>query len=201
MTQTVEGGAVEQQDDLAEVLAETPGATAAAVPETELPEAADGALAPAAAAQGAPQPDASTPPPPLSDEERRFNERLHMSEAMLREQHGNADVEAKLAAFQREAARDPGLRVALRQQAHPWAWMYRQAERALALEEIGSDPDAYRSRVREEVRVELAAQATQAAAAGARPPFAPSLAAGRSSAPRAAGAWSGPSALDDILRR
>ena len=68
----------------------------------------------------------------------------------------------------------PALGAQLAQQRHPWQFMFDQAKRIQAMSEIGSDPAAYRQRLRDEILAELlqqqgAAPAAQAAAATAAP--------------------------------
>lgn len=154
-------------------------------------------------------PAAPTPAPdPLSDPEgwqqhqeaRFFNERLNMSEQMLRQQH--QDVDEKIAIFQEEAARNPTLAAQLRQQPHPWAWAYQQAGVIAARKEIGDDPAAFRARVeaelREKIQAELGAGQQQQPAA-ALPTLPPSLTTARSAAPRGAHPTTGQTPLADIL--
>jgi hypothetical protein len=95
-----------------------------------------------------------------------FNERLNMSEAMLRSQHDDADVDAKMAVFKAAADQNPALRSELTRQPNPYRWAYQQAQRLMAMEEIGSDPAAFRARVEAETRAKLEAEF----AAGTPPP-------------------------------
>ena len=113
-----------------------------------------------------------------------FNERLNVSEALLRQQH--EDVDARIAAFRQAAEADPALQRELRQQAHPYQWAYDHGKRLQLSQEIAADPDAYRRRVETELRA-------------AQPPIPASLAAARSAAPRQATPWTGPTPLSDIL--
>ena len=137
----------------------------------------------------------SVPAPALPDPV--FNERLNMSEALLRQQHD--DVDAQILAFRRAAEADPALRRELRQQPHPYQWAYEQGKRLQLLAEIGSDPEAYRRRVEEEVRAGLLSGDAAPASARAGVPIPASLATARSSAPRHAAPWTGPTPLSDIL--
>lgn len=151
----------------------------------------------------APQQDQSAP---LPAELALLNERMNMSEIMVRQQH--QDVDEMLAVFQKAAEQNPALGAQLAQQRHPWQWMYDQAKRMKAMEEIGSDPAAYKQRLRDELLAELQAQQTStasAAPAAQTPVSAPApvipktLATARSAAPRSAPAWTGPTPLSDIL--
>lgn len=157
------------------------------------------------------QPQANTQPqeaPQLTPELALVNERMNMSEIMVRSQH--QDVDDMLAVFQKAADQNPALRAQLLQERHPWQWMYDQAKRMQAMEEIGSDPEAYKQRLRDELLAQLQAEQasstqTQAQAAPAAAPAAPalpkSLATSRSAAPRTAPAWSGPSPLENLFKR
>lgn len=143
---------------------------------------------------------------PLSPDMAILNERMNMSEMILREKH--ADVDDKLAVFQAEVAKNPALGAELAKQRHPWDWMYKQAQRMQALAEIGEDPAAYRERIKAEIQAELAggtqvapAETQQAATTQAAPVVLPkSLATSRSAGPRSAPTWSGPTSLNDILK-
>ncbi|KVX62462.1 hypothetical protein WT33_14135 [Burkholderia stagnalis] len=146
-------------------------------------------------------------PAPLTYEGALLNERMNMSEMMVRQQHGDAAVDSALEVFQKAVQENPALGAQLAQQRHPWQFMLDQAKRMQAMQEIGSDPAAYRQKLRDEILAELqqqgAAPAAQpaAAAAPAAPVIPRSLATARSAAPRSAQAWTGPTALTDILKR
>lgn len=149
--------------------------------------------------------------PQLTPELALVNERMNMSEIMVRNQH--QDVDEMLTVFQDAAKKNPALAQQLLQERHPWQWMYDQAKRFKAMEEIGSDPEAYKQRLRDELMAELQAgqtAASQAQAPAAAPAAAPavaapalpkSLATSRSAAPRTAPAWTGPSPLENLFKR
>lgn len=153
----------------------------------------------------------SEQPTQLTTDQVRLNDRLDMSELLLRQQHGDEAVDGMIESFQKAAKENPALGAQLAQQKHPYQWAFEQVKRMKAMEEIGSDPVAYRDRIRTELEAELkaAAQPEQQAADVAAPvaqvapkPVIPqSLASARSSAPRAAAAWSGPTPLADIIKR
>lgn len=133
-----------------------------------------------------------------------FNERLNVSEMLLRSKHD--DVDAMVEVFKGAVAKNPALGAELTRQANPYGWMYEQAKRIKAMEEIGSDPEAYRQKVRDEIMAQMQAdQQAQLASTAApvtpvTPPVIPkTLATARSAAPRTAPAWTGPTALSDIL--
>lgn len=152
-------------------------------------------------------------PQQLTYEQALLNERMNMSEMMVRQQH--QDVDAMLEVFQKAAKDNPALGAQLAQQRHPWQWMYDQAKRMTAMEEIGADPVAYRDRIKAELKAEMEAaaqasqteqqttqQATQTQQTPvAKPNLPQSLATARSAAPRTASVWTGPTALNDILKR
>ncbi|WP_321967654.1 hypothetical protein [Burkholderia cepacia] len=147
-------------------------------------------------------------PAALTYEGALLNERMNMSEMMVRQQHGDDDVDKALEVFQKAVQENPALGAQLAQQRHPWQFMFDQAKRIQAMSEIGSDPAAYRQKVRDEILAELqqqgaapAAQPAAAVAAPAAPVIPRSLATARSAAPRTATAWTGPTALTDILKR
>lgn len=137
-----------------------------------------------------------------------LNERFNMSEMIARRDY--PDLDEKLGIFEKAAQQNPALAVQLRQQPHPWDWMYKEAQKIQLLQEIGDNPSSYRERLEKELREKLLAELGQAPAqaAPATPAPAPanpaaqipqSLATARSSAARAAPTWTGPSTLDSIL--
>ena len=158
-------------------------------------------------AQGQQQPaQQQHQPVSLTYEQGLLNERMNMSEMMVRQQHGDADVDSALEVFQKAVQENPALGAQLAQQRHPWQFMLDQAKRIQAMQEIGTDPTAYRQKVREEILAELQQQgaAPVAQPAAVPVPAAPviprSLATARSSAPRSAPVWTGPTSLNDILK-
>jgi len=140
------------------------------------------------------RPEPVAVPSPLEDpagyhvymQRQLFNERLNTSEAMLRSQHDDADVDAKMAVFKQAADSNPALRSELTRQANPYRWAYQQAQRLMAMEEIGSDPAAFRTRVEAEIRARIEAEfaAGTPAVAGARVHLPQSLGTARSAGPR-----------------
>ena len=150
-------------------------------------------------------------PSPLEDpagyhayqEQRLFNERLNMSEAMLRTQHDDADVDAKIEVFKKAAAANPALRAELTRQPHPFRWAYQQAQRIMAMDEIGDDPAAYRARVETELRARLEAEYAAAAPAPGqtRVTLPQSLGTARSAGPRSMPVINVAESFDDILAK
>ncbi|HXI78380.1 MAG TPA: hypothetical protein VNH21_14660 [Steroidobacteraceae bacterium] len=130
----------------------------------------------------------------------RINERLNNSEEALREKIGAEAVDALIAEFKAEAAKNPALVQQLYQQRNPYVWVQKQVETMRLHREIGEDPAAFRARIIAEH--EAARQAAEppprvSPAAG----MAPSLATARSVAGRSAPAYTGPTPLADILKR
>lgn len=152
------------------------------------------AAPPPAPVQQAPQRVATPAPNPIEDPEgyvayqqRTFqegllNERLNMSEQMLRQQHDDVDDVMKV--FQAEVAKNPALGAQLAQQPHPYKWAYETAKRITAMQEIGPDPAAYRSKLEAELRAKWEAERAAPAPAPEAPKLPTSLAASRSAAPR-----------------
>lgn len=160
----------------------------------------------------APQPQQYQPPPqpidPVQDpagyhaqvQQLMLNERLNMSEMQLRRELGPEAVDAAITEFKQAAAKNPALMPALYQQPDPYAWMAKQVEVMRFQKEVGEDPAAYKARLRAEWEAEQSAvQPAAPVSPAAR--LNPSLANARSAAPRATGAWAGPTPLEDILRR
>jgi hypothetical protein len=118
-----------------------------------------------------------------------FNERLNISEAMLREAPGIEAVDEKLAAFKKAMDANPALRAEFSRQPHPYRWAYDQGAKQLALAEVGDDPAAFRARIEAEIRAKIEAEMAETAPAPAQGGVAPvvlprSLASATSSAPR-----------------
>jgi len=169
------------------------------------------APAPAAAPVAAPAPEPQAIPSPLEDpqgyhqymQRTLFNERLNASEIMLRESVDGADVDAKMAVFKKAAESNSDLRKELSRQPHPYRWAYQQAQKIMAMEEIGTDPAAFRAKVEAEIRAqveaELAGSEPAAGAAAGRVAIPRSLSTVRSSGSRTAPVMNIPESLDEIL--
>lgn len=142
-------------------------------------------------------------------EQMLFETRVTLGQDMMR--LNNPDYDEVEAVFAEEAQQNPYLIEQLRRAHNPAKYAYEQGKRLKLMREIGTDPDAYRKRIEEELRAKLAAEMPQtspsAAAAPApapkkAPPPPTSLAGVPSAAPRDASKvkWDGPTPLDDILR-
>lgn len=129
-----------------------------------------------------------------------FNDRLNMSETMLRQQIGDdADVDAKREKFRQLADANPGLRAELQKSAHPYKFVYDTAAKHLALEEIG-DPVSFRSKMEAEIRASvLAEMAGTAPAPQPRVVLPQSLGTARSAGSRNTPVVNIPTDFDDIL--
>jgi len=131
----------------------------------------------------------------------RVNDKLDMSEAMLRQQIGDEAVDQMQQEFKREAEADKTLWGKLYAQPHPYAWAHKQMNAARMLRDVGTDPDAYRNKLRAELEAEIRSKMEQPAQAAS--PVAglpPSLANIRSSAPRGQ-TFTGPPDMSDIVGR
>lgn len=133
-----------------------------------------------------------------------FNRSLNMSEVMLRQQVGDdADVDAKVAAFKKLAEANPALRAELQRHPHPYKFVYDHAKKAMAMDEIGGDPAAFRANLEAEIRAKIEAEY---AGAGAQPAaqqrvtLPQSLGTVRSAGPRSGPVLNVPESFDDILR-
>jgi len=133
-----------------------------------------------------------------------LNERLNVSELLLRKELGAEKVDALIAEFKQAAQYDPSLFQKLYAQPDPYGWAAQQVEVMRLQREIGTDPAAYRARIEAEARAKWdaehaangnGAQQRQSPAAG----MAPSLANARSVAGRSAPAFTGDLPLSEIL--
>lgn len=108
------------------------------------------------------------PPNPLEDpvgyrnymdhriEIRAINDKLNFSEDLMREQ--KPDLDEKIEVFKKAVAANPMLGREFQNHRHPYRFLYQQAEKMLALSEVGDDPAAYRARVAAELRAEIEAE-------------------------------------------
>ena len=131
--------------------------------------------------------------PLQSMQQQIVNERFNTSEMLVKQAHADADQVVEV--FMEAAKANPALALALQQQRHPWDYAYKEGKRLAMLKEVGDDPAAYRAKVEAEVRAQLQSQAP------AQPQFnvPASLNGARSTAPRNAPGWTGPTAMTDIL--
>ena len=113
-----------------------------------------------------------------------WNERLNMSEAMARQSHGNEVVDAAREAFAAAVKSSPALYAEMQRQPNPYSYVVQWHQRQKMLDEIGPDPAAYRARLMEQIKAEMAAQAAPGAPTTPKQNLPPSMA----SAPSAGGA-------------
>lgn len=159
------------------------------------------------AQQPPPQPQYQEPPRERTYEEQRafdeVNNRLNFSEMAARDKHGDEVIEAAIEEFKKAVEINPSLVTVLHQQVHPYSWLVKEVEGLRLKREIGNDPAAYKARLRAEWEAERGAtqEAPQQQQISPAARLAPSLANARSAAPRGAPAYTGPTDLDEILRR
>jgi hypothetical protein len=127
-----------------------------------------------------------------------LNDRLNLSEMMLRKEIGAEAVSALVADFKQAAAQNPMLERQLQQQVHPYEWVRQQVEMIRLHRDVGDDPAAYRARVIAEERAKWEAeqQGPRVSPAAGLPP---SLANARSVAGRTTSTFTGPPTMDAIL--
>lgn len=139
----------------------------------------------------------------IQQQQMLLNERLNMSEMMLREKLGPDKVDEYVNEFKQHAERDPTLFGKLYTQTNPYGWMTREVDRLRLQRDIGDDPAAFRSRIEAEARAkweqEVAARGPTVPQGAPVPGMQPSLANARSVAGRTAQAWTGEPSLEDVL--
>jgi hypothetical protein len=126
--------------------------------------------------------------------------RLDMSVAMAKTQF--QDYEQAEAAFVDAVKANPTLYDQMLNDPHPAGFAYRVGKQVEALREIGSDPNAYKTKIRQELEAELRKQIEseqRSGQAAVRSSIPPSLAAARDTNGRFAPGWSGAPPLKDIL--
>lgn len=155
------------------------------------------------AQQSQPQAQQPSQPQSMTPEMALLNERFNISEMMAREKY--TDLDEKMEVFQKAASENPALGAELAKQKHPYEWMYKHATKLQALAEIGDDPTAYEQKLRDKIMAEIQASQqpaeTQQPATQAAPVLPKTLATTRSAGPRSAPTWTGPTSLNDILKR
>lgn len=130
-------------------------------------------------------------------QQQMLNDRLNTSEMMLRDKH--ADVDDVIPVFMEAARQNPALAAQMYANPHPWKFAYDEGKRMRFAAEVGNDPAAYRKRIEDEVRAELAKAQAPAQSPAAQAPSVPaSLADARSSGARGA-TWTGPRPFDTLF--
>lgn len=127
--------------------------------------------------------------------QRILSERVDMSEELVRQQVGDEAVDSAFAAFKDALQTEPHLYQAVMSSRSPYKAIVDWHSRQRVLETVGTDLDAYKQRLREEIQAELAAQQPDPVL---KPSPTPSLA-NRPSAVKRGDAFTGPTPLEDIL--
>lgn len=139
----------------------------------------------------------------LNTRQMLFQERCNVSEMLVRSSVGAEKYDAAYAAFVEAVEENPAIRVQLSAQANPAQFAYDVGQRHLMLKEIGSDPDAYRAKLKAEILAELKPAKAEDKQPEAKPEPEPdlpkSLAGEKSAAGRKGPAWGGPTPLSEIL--
>jgi len=142
------------------------------------------------------------PVDPLRVMESRIQDmNLNFSERMARKEYGEEVVNEAFEAFKQAVEKNPLLHREAMANPDPWGFVVQKGKEMKLLAEVGSDPAAYREKVRAEMEAEILekhglSKPSQAAPAAKIPA---SLAGARSSAGRSAAVFTGPPGLDDIL--
>lgn len=134
----------------------------------------------------------------------RFSDKLDLSEEALRDKIGDEAVDQLQADWKVMLGENPTLSYELRKERNPYKAAHKLVEAWRLQRDIGTDPEAYKARLRAEWEAERGAQQQEqplnpGPPGATLPRMAPSLATARSAAPRGSAAWSGPQSLDDIL--
>lgn len=136
--------------------------------------------------------------PLVSMQQQIINERFNFSEMVLRQAHQDVDENVKL--FQEAARQNPALTAQMMASQHPWKFAYDEGKRLRFAAEIGTDPDAYRKKLRAEIEAEIRGQG--APSPQSQQPAAPgipqSLAGARSAGARGT-TFTGPTPMDTIF--
>lgn len=124
-----------------------------------------------------------------------MNARLDMSEMLASQAHD--DFEPMRAKFLEMMQINPTLQQKALAAKHPWEEAYQIAKKAAVLEEVGaSNLDELKAKWREEFMAEAAANVP----ISNNPTIPPSLTTARNVGARSGPSWSGPAAIEDLLR-
>ena len=135
-----------------------------------------------------------------------LNERVNLSVDLSRDRHDDFDdvMGENMANWTDALQKEPGLYSWATAQRNPGEWAYQHLKREKFLEKVGNDPDAWTKQRETEIRTQVEAEIKQKLeqAAANRPPVpTPSLASASSGGRISEPTWSGPSSLDQILKR
>lgn len=128
-----------------------------------------------------------------------LNERLNMSEQIVRAHHGDDTVNAAMQAFEEAQQSNPGLRATILSSRHPYQSLIDWHKREQVLATVGTDLTAYEKRLREQFMEEIKANPTALGVPAPTPAIAPTLA-NRPSVSARDQAWTGPTPIADILK-
>ena len=128
-----------------------------------------------------------------------LNERLNMSERMVRKEIGKEKLNEYVNEFRQLANADPTLFGKLYAQPDPYDWLTSEVDRLRLVRDVGDDPAAFRAKIEAEARTRWEAEAKAQPAPSPAAGMQPSLGTARSVAGRTAGAWSGEPSLEDVL--
>lgn len=120
---------------------------------------------------------------------------LKQSRFFAERDFGKEEVEAAYAFFDA----NPHLSQSLVDEPSPFHAAVETYRRHKAVQEIGSDPEAYKAKLREEIRREFEAEQVAKNVKSAAEAKAPSMAGQSNLGSRQGGEWAGPASLDDIL--
>lgn len=118
---------------------------------------------------------------------------LNASERAARKEYGTETVDKAFARFEEEVRKNPALGEQVRFSADPWDELVKAGQRLIAMDEIGTDPAAYRKRIEDEVRATFQPKQPE-------PVIPASLADARSAGSRGT-VWTGPTPFDAILKK
>jgi len=125
-----------------------------------------------------------------------FNARLDMSEMMVRQANPD-DFEAMKTRFLEMVQTNPALQQQALSDPHPWAKAYSLAKNAAKMEELGAvDLADLEAKIEARLREEMQGQTPVPQPT----PLPPSLTGERNVGSRSGPAWSGPPAIEDLLR-
>lgn len=126
-----------------------------------------------------------------------LNNRLNLTEELAREKYGDDAIAEAQELFMQETKADPTLAHKLVTERNPYGWLMKWAKGRKFATEMGDDPEAYLAKKKAEWEAEYTAKQ---AARTSQPAPPPSLAASPSASVRDV-AWTGPTPLNNILKR
>lgn len=91
-------------------------------------------------------------------DQKLLNERLNISEMLARREHGDAAVDAAREAYFHAAQASPEMRQAALTKADPYGFVVGWHKRQTIIDEIGTDPEAWKARQRESMKDALKAE-------------------------------------------